>query len=74
MSTRPDQAKDVVAILQDDALIDRALRKAALRTIREHKQEGLPLAVWRDGKVVWVPAEELEAQVPPRADPEGRRV
>lgn len=62
MDTKPDQAKDVAAILQDDTLIDRALQKAARRAIREHKQEGLPLAMWRDGKVVWVPAEELEAQ------------
>ena len=62
MSTRTDQTKDVAAILQDDALIDRALRKAALRAIREHRQEGLPLAIWRDGKVAWVPAEELEAK------------
>ncbi len=63
MDTRTDQAKDVTAILQDDELIDQALQKAALRTIREHKQEGLPLAIWRDGKVAWVPAEELEAKI-----------
>jgi hypothetical protein len=59
MDTKPDPAKDVVAILQDDALIDQAMQKAARRAIREHQREGLPLAMWRDGKVVWVPAEDL---------------
>ncbi|MCP3960995.1 MAG: hypothetical protein GY719_24380 [bacterium] len=63
MKPEPDQAKDVLAILQDDALIGAALEKAARQAIREHKEEGLPLAMWRDGKVVWVPAEELEAKL-----------
>lgn len=63
MSSKPEQAKDVAAILQDDALVGAALEKATRQAIREHKQEGLPLAVWRDGKVVWVPAEELEAEM-----------
>jgi hypothetical protein len=68
MSIQPDRAKDIAAILQDDTLIDRALHRAALQAIREHKQEGLPLAMWRDGKVVWVPAEELEAELEDLAD------
>jgi len=63
MDTKPDQVPDVAAILQDDKLIDQALQKAAQRAIREHQQEGLPLAMWRDGKVVWVPAEELEQKL-----------
>lgn len=63
MSSKPEQAKDVAAILQDDALVGAALETAVRQAIREHKEEGLPLAVWRDGKVVWVPAEELEAEM-----------
>jgi hypothetical protein len=42
------------------------LERAALATqaameevIEEHAREGLPLYIWRDGKVVAVPAEEL---------------
>lgn len=54
--------KDILAIFRDRYLIEKALRKAALRTIREHQAEGLPLAMWRNGQVVWMTAEELEAE------------
>ncbi len=63
MSTKPDQTKDLLAILQDDALIVGALQKAARQAIEEHRREGLPLAIWRDGEVAWVSAEELEAEL-----------
>jgi hypothetical protein len=39
-----------------------ALREAVARAIAEHKREGLPLAVWRDGKVVWISAQEAETE------------
>ncbi len=59
---KPDQIKDVAAILQDDALVGDALTKAAHQAIQQHKREGRPLAMWRDHRVVWVPAEELEVE------------
>ncbi len=62
MDNKPDQTKDLEALLQDDALVGTALQTAARQAIREHREEGLPLAMWRDGEVVWVPAEELEAE------------
>jgi hypothetical protein len=36
-----------------------ALNRAFARVVAEHKQNGLPVVLWRDGKVVHVPAEEL---------------
>ncbi|MGO8671048.1 MAG: hypothetical protein ACLQVD_06765 [Capsulimonadaceae bacterium] len=34
---------------------------AAVRSaILEHKRAGNPISTWRDGKVVWIPADELE--------------
>jgi hypothetical protein len=36
-----------------------ALKAAVEKAIEEHASEGLPLYIWRDGKVVAVPAEEL---------------
>ena len=63
MTTKADPPRDLLTILRDGVLVERALQKAARQAIHEHKKEGLPLAMWRDGKVVWVPAEELEAQV-----------
>lgn len=43
------------------APIDEALRRAAQKAILQHKQAGLPLVIWRDGKAVAVSAEELES-------------
>lgn len=39
-----------------------ALRAAVERVIVEHARQGLPIYIWRDGKVVEVPPEELQAQ------------
>jgi hypothetical protein len=36
-----------------------ALRAAVGKVFEEHIREGLPLYIWRDGKVVAVPPEEL---------------
>jgi hypothetical protein len=40
----------------------RALQEAVAGVIAEHKRLGLPLAVWRDGKVVHISPEEAEAE------------
>jgi hypothetical protein len=39
-----------------------ALEAAVEEVIEEHIREGLPLYIWRDGKVVAVSAEELRAR------------
>ncbi len=36
-----------------------AMKAAVENAIEEHAREGLPLYIWRDGKVGAVPAEEL---------------
>jgi hypothetical protein len=36
-----------------------AMRAAFRKAVEEHAREGLPMYVWRDEKVVAVPAEEL---------------
>jgi hypothetical protein len=43
--------------LEERALM--GLKAAVEKVIEEHAREGLPLYIWRDGKVVAVPAEEL---------------
>lgn len=63
MARKTDPPKDLVAILRDRVLVERALQKAARQTIEEHKREGRPLAMSRDGEVVWMSAEELEAEI-----------
>lgn len=39
-----------------------ALKAAVEEVIIEHARQGLPIYIWRDGKVVEVPPEELRAQ------------
>ncbi|HEY6269815.1 MAG TPA: hypothetical protein VIX11_16060 [Candidatus Acidoferrum sp.] len=36
-----------------------AMKAAMEAVVEEHAREGLPLYIWRDGKVVAVPAEEF---------------
>ena len=40
--------------------ITEALRQASLDAWRRHKALGHPIVIWRDGKVVTVPPEEIE--------------
>jgi hypothetical protein len=46
-------------IFADGRRIDEAVKLAARDAIRMHEQRNLPVAVWRDGRVAWVPAHEL---------------
>lgn len=39
-----------------------ALKAAVEDVIVEHARKGLPIYIWRDGKVVAVPPDELRAQ------------
>lgn len=45
--------------VEEGHLIDEALKKGVRDAILRHKQEGLPVVIYRDGKTVWVTAEEL---------------
>lgn len=37
----------------------RALTDAVSKVIEEHRRRGIPLAIWRDGRAVSVPASEV---------------
>jgi hypothetical protein len=39
-----------------------AFRTAVATVVRQHRQAGLPLAIWRDGKVTLVPASKVKAR------------
>ncbi len=45
--------------VEEGHLIDEALEKAVREAILQHKREGLPVVIYRDGRAVWVQAEEL---------------
>jgi len=52
--------RDISEILSDPTVVTRAANEAIKEAIRRHKQMGLPMAVWQDGAVVWIAAEDLE--------------
>jgi hypothetical protein len=51
-------------LFQDGRAIDEALKEAARDARRLHKALGNPMATWKDGKVVWVPPEEIQVDEP----------
>lgn len=63
-----EDVKDIGAILESDSP-GRAMRKAVREAVLRHKLLGQPIAVSRDGKVVWIPPDEIE--VPPADEDPG---
>ena len=51
--------KDIGKLFNDREGMDRALARAVRQALLQHKRMGNPVAVWRDGKVVWIAPEEI---------------
>ena len=58
MSQRP--TRDIASIIREGSAIDRAMAAAQRRVVLRHRLLGIPLVIWRDGRVVEVPAESLD--------------
>jgi hypothetical protein len=48
--------------LKDTRLIERALARAVRKALLRHKQAGNPIAVWQDGRVVWIAPEDIPVE------------
>ena len=64
-----DKPKDVRAIMLETDLVEKALREAVTEALIRHKRLGTPIVVWRDGEVVWIPAEEIQIPGADTANP-----
>ena len=53
---------DIDKLFEEGKAIDEAMKRAVREAVLEHKKAGNPIAAWRDGKVVWIPAEEIEVE------------
>ena len=53
-----------------------ALSVAVAKVVEDHQRRGRPLAVWREGKAVWIPATEAGSlrETPTRYGREGQRL
>lgn len=50
----------------DHVAIERAVARAIRRALLDHKRAGNPIAGLRDGKVVWIAAEDIDIELPVR--------
>ena len=53
------QSREDVRDLPLKVKAERALKEAVAEALAEHKRRGNPIAVWRNGKAVWIPPEEI---------------
>jgi hypothetical protein len=57
---KTSKGKDIERIFTEGTLVDEALVEGVQEALRRHKQAGLPIAEWQDGKTVWTPPEQIE--------------
>ena len=50
---------DIGAAFADGRLIDEAMAEAYVDAARLHKEAGVPLVVWRNGRVTLIPPDEI---------------
>ena len=58
--------KSISELFREGTPIDQALARAARDALLLHKRIGNAVAVWRDGRVVHIPADQI--QIPPLED------
>jgi hypothetical protein len=57
---RSQKIDDVAGAFIEGTPIDLALARGVLEALRRHKQAGVPVVEWRDGRAVLVPPEEID--------------
>ena len=62
--TIPDSGPTPAERAGDPDRIERALRAAVRDALQRHKRDGDPVAVWREGRVVWL----TPGQIPTAGD------
>ena len=53
------ERKDIGQIFREGTAIEEALERAYRRAVKQHRQNGVPMVFWENGKVVEVPADQL---------------
>ena len=57
--TIPNSGPTPAERVTDLERIERALRAAVRDALQRHKRDGDPVAVWREGRVVWLPPDQI---------------
>jgi hypothetical protein len=61
MSEQPRPS--ISELLADHALINTAIGRAVREALLTHARAGRPVATWENGRVVWIPADEILARL-----------
>jgi hypothetical protein len=48
----------------DWAVVEEQMRRAVQRAVWEHKMLGYPIYAMKDGKMQWIPPEEIDVEKP----------
>ena len=59
----PMTDKEVEALWEPGDAIDEALRLGVIDAARRHLAAGVPMVIWRDGRIAHVPAAEVLAEL-----------
>ena len=46
-------------LIAEEKTVDKAVREAGRHALLTHKRAGAPIASWKDGKVVMIPADKI---------------
>jgi hypothetical protein len=65
----PDDDGEFAEMVAEAEAVERAVQESVREAMLEHKRLGLPAVGWRDGRVVWVPPEEIPIDPPPPGPP-----
>jgi hypothetical protein len=53
---------DIDAAFMDGTLIDQAMNEAVRQAVELYRRAGVPMAVWRDGRIQDLSADELDLE------------
>lgn len=72
MSDTSDKAPPPAERVHDIPRMLRAMQRAVREAIWRHKLAGHPVAVWRDGRVVWIQPEDIPDSIAPETERDRR--
>ena len=58
----PAEKKDTEELLAESEAILTAIDTAVRQALLDHKRAGNPVAAWENGRVVWIPPEQILAE------------
>jgi len=54
------EKKDLDQVFHDGTAIEEALEQAYREAVRQHRASGVPMVFWENGKIVEIPADQLD--------------